>query len=438
MEACIRWWKFLVDNDMGGFASTAAAQAMRTYRHKYMQHEIFIDANPAALDMARQAYHGGRTECFTIGKRTGEFLLLDINSQYPYIMTRHPSPIKLIGVTRHATSNDLSCWLRDRSLIVSARITIGEPGIGVMRDGKLIFPIGTFEGTFTTPEIQWVLHHGRIDRIYEVAIYDHALAFGAYMIDMYSRRMQCKREGNAVEVEFYKKFMQSFYGKWGQRGYRWDNVTHVDDLNPRHWIEIDYDEKKVVSYRQFSGVIQKKIEEGECLNSHPAIAAHVTAFGRMCLWDIIERAGSGHVYYCDTDSVLVDRQGADNLGYVWDSDELGGLKCEGRYTDIEIWGPKDYVFDNKVKIKGIRKNALLLKPEEYQNDPELLKRIRKAHLDSVPVVFSQDKWSGLRGMLRTGQFDAPTTRKVKKFLRRQYDKAIVQPDGSVRPFLLSL
>jgi len=79
-QACLQWFDFILDNDLGGFAPTLASQSFNAYRHRFMPVPIFIDTKEKALDLSRSAYVGGRTECFKIGQYTGDFYYIDVNS----------------------------------------------------------------------------------------------------------------------------------------------------------------------------------------------------------------------------------------------------------------------------------------------------------------------------------------------------------------------
>jgi len=86
MVAIQRWADSLVAKDYGGFAYTASGQAFRLFRHRYMTTKIGIHNNQKACDLERAAYSGGRNECFKLGQLKGHYLLLDVNSMYPYVM----------------------------------------------------------------------------------------------------------------------------------------------------------------------------------------------------------------------------------------------------------------------------------------------------------------------------------------------------------------
>lgn len=411
MEACIAWWEWLVTYDMGGFAPTLAAQSMRTFRHKYMADDILIDCNERALEIARESYHGGRCECFWIGKQNGEFYLLDVNSMYPWVMRTYPMPIKLACVVQHSTVADLYTWIEQYSLIARCKINVNEPIVPVVINNKLCFPTGRFDACITTPEILWILEHGAIERVGEVVLYDQAYAFTDFVTDLYNCRLEAEKHGDTAQSHFFKMLLNSFYGKWAQRGMNWEKIADTKDLATERWVEICYETQEVTAYRQFGGIIQQKSTHGESTNSHPAIASHITAYARMTLWLMIERAGPENVLYVDTDSLLVTHVGLERLTDLIKLADLGALKVEGVYNHVEIYGCKDYVFGTKTKIKGIRKKAALI----------------------APGVYEQERWSSLRGMLRDASLNRPTTRMVRKYLRRQYDKGTVLESGRIVP-----
>lgn len=414
MRTVQHWCDFLRDNDFGGFAQTLAAQAMRTYRHRFMTHKILIDAYDKALECARAAYHGGRVEAFHIGHLTGEYHLLDVNSMFPYVMSKHSFPSVYAYYTKRTDARDLKAMLRRYHICARVNVTVEENALPALRDGRLIFPVGTFDCSLSTPELQWVLEHGTINRVYDMSIYHRAPLFKSFVREMYARRLKAKSENDPVSTLLFKLLMNSLYGKWGQRGHVYDHEYDTDDTNPCTWREVDIDTGEVTHYKQMLGWVMKLKTDAESSGSHPAIAAHVTAYARMFLHQLITEAGHENVFYCDTDSLLVNSDGLDNLRHRMDNTDLGALKLEGTFGDCEIYGAKDYRFGCKVKTKGVRSSALWLTPDTVE----------------------QEKWSGLRGMIRNGNLSMPTTSVITKRLNRRYLKGTVCPDGGVEPFRL--
>lgn len=414
MEACIQWWRFLVDHDMGGFANTLAGQALKTYRHKHLRTRILIDDNEQALALSRAAYMGARTECHYIGKLEQDMVLLDINSMYPYVMKKHLYPAILKGYTRHATVADIDEWLNE--LCITARVTINtdEAIYPYATESKLLFPVGRFECCLCTPELEIAIERGHIEKVHEVALYYPDDLFSSFVDEFYEARLEYIEAGNKAEANRFKNILTNLYGKFGQHGIVYKEQDTIQDLTARKWIEIDADTGDAVNWRQFGGLVQRQMSDRESRDSHPAIAAHVTAYGRVLLFDYNERAGNGNVFYNDTDSLVCNLAGRDNLRDVMGDKTLGMLKQELAFDYAEIYGPKDYVFGNRSKTKGVKKSAVWLDRHTVE----------------------QERWSSLKGLINTGHISRPTTTTFRKHLKREYDKGIVQPDGCVKPIRL--
>jgi hypothetical protein len=130
------------------------------------------------------------------------------------------------------------------------------------------------------------------------------------------------------------------------------------------------------------------------------------------LWGLIERAGTGRVYYCDTDSLFVDDAGLSALADEIDPRVLGALKNEGTASVIELRNPKDYTFDGAVKRKGVPKASAVMPDGSYRTV----------------------QWPSFSGMMRRGGEYQNVVR--YKHLDTVYKKAWVYPGGVTRPFVI--
>lgn len=416
MAACLRWFAFLQEHDLGGFAPTLASQAMRAFRHRFLTDPILIDSNEDALALARAAYLGGRVECFRLGPLTGPLTLYDINAHYPHCMSTQRYPVRLMAHCRHPKVDEVAAWIGRYCVVARCTLATDEPVYPLEYEDKLVFPVGEFETTLATPELRHALDHGYVKTITHIALYQSAPIFWEYVHELYGLRLAAVRDGNKVLAWQCKKLLQSLYGKFGQRGRVYETVTETPDGAIGVWTEIDAETGEVRNLRQFGGLIQEQKTEGESRDSHPAIAAHVTAYGRMALWGWMQRAGRSHVLYIDTDSLLVDAVGAENLASAVDPDALGQLKIEGVFASGHLYGLKDYRFGETVRTKGVRANA---------------------HWIDANTV-EQEHWSTLIGLLRKGDLSAPIVERRTKHLRRVYTKGCVQSDGSIRPLRLPI
>lgn len=413
MAAVIRWADFLKENDLGGFAMTLAGQAMRSYRHRFMPEKILIDTSAESTALSRDAYYGGRTECFRLGKYTGDFTLVDVNSMYPAVMASGLYPHALVGYRTCPQMATVKDWLTRFAL--SARVTLDTdiPAYPLRAGSKLIFPTGRFETVLSTPEIVFALGRGHIKKFAAVAMYKQADIFSGFVNYFYSKRLAARAAGNDVDSFLFRILMNSLYGKFGQAGLVWETAEPTDDLSAMSWEEVDAVTGKKTRYRQLGGLVQEQLREAESRESFPAIAAHVTASARVLLWDLFETAGRENVYYTDTDSLLVNDTGLRNLRARLSDTVLGGCKIAGSYTEINIRGNKDYTFGDDEKVKGVRKSAVWLSENTIE----------------------QDQWSSLKSLINTGEISGPTIKTVRKVLTRNYTKGLVSADGAVSPFV---
>ena len=414
-RAVVDWLDFLKANDLGGFMPTLASQAFTAYRHRFMAEKILIDDNEDALAMARESYLGGRVECFRIGEFDGEYFYLDVNSMYPSVMREGLFPTKLLGVYGHPTGLEIAKWLTHRGVIAECLVETDEPAYPVVRDGRLIFPVGRFRATLCGPELNYAMAKGHWLSSPRAAVYEAGYPFKDFVEFFYGERQKAVAADNPAESWRLKIMMNSLYGKFGQAGRRFENIGHGDVDTVAVWTEIDADDGTVRNLRQFGGLVQEWVNEGESRESHPAIAAYVTSYGRIKLWEGIVAAGRQNCLYCDTDSVVVNRQGYERLIGRIDEKRIGQWKVERELQRVALFGPKDYVFDGERRIKGIRKKAQQIADDQ----------------------FTQDHFVGFKGLLRLGSLDQPIVYPLTKKLRREYLKGTLDDKGHVSPFVLT-
>lgn len=414
-RAITAWWNFLTTHDLGGFAPTLASQAFRTFRHRFMSHPILIDTNAPSLELARSSLHGGRVECYRLGKVEGPIHVLDVNSMYPAVMCDNLFPTVQRLHTRSATLEEVSDWTTRYSVIARCFLQTSRPRFAHVVDGKLLFPVGRFVESLTTPDLTDAFAHGEIKGISETCIYDAAPIFNSYVTTLYRLRQNARSSGNTVQSWLLKILMNSLFGKFAQRGEVWETVGECDPIEVARWVERDHHTGMVTSWRKFGGVLQRRFGLQESSDSHPAIASHVTAYARRVLWNLMQIAGVNECVYVDTDSLFVTEEGRKPLDSFIRENELGALKHEKTENSVWLFGPKDYVLGSKRVIKGIRDSAVWT--------------------DSATVT--QDKWSSLVGSIHSGNLSAPTTERITKHLSREYTKGIVARDGTVLPIRLS-
>lgn len=409
------WLSFLNVEDLGTFGMTITSQAFNAYRHRFMKHQILVKHNPVATELERASYRGGRVECFRVGHLPKQdYYMLDVNSLYPYCMKVYPYPTQQLYIKHEPELSFLEKILTNRCVIADVLVSVDKPMFGVKHHNRLIFPVGTFRVILTTQELIRAITTGSVIKIYSLSVYRRQFIFGEYVDYFYNQRLAFKREGKNVYAYLCKKMLNHLYGKFGQRNEEW--VFVGQEPEPVDYVEVEIDAQTGKRYvvRCIAGQISKTCGTVEGYNSFAAISSEVTANSRLILWDLIEKAGRENVFYCDTDSLLVNQAGHDQLADELHRTALGKLKLVQKSSSVILHNVKDYQIGRKVKIKGIGKTAKKVTEDQY-------------------ITYQQ---AGVRTALHSKNVNTMTWRRVPKTLRRIYEKGILDEYECIHPLIM--
>lgn len=405
---------YLFDQRISRLCYTIGSTAMAAYLLSHYHTKILIHNNREAVNLERASYKGGRTECFYLGElNNGPYYIVDVNSLYPFVMRANLYPISYRKILNSPTCRSLRRYLKSKAVIAKVLISTDRPVYAVRRE-RTLFPVGIFWETLTTPELLYGFKHGHIKEIATAVVYEQAEIFTGFVDRFYKLRQGFKAQKDDLYDYFTKKLMNSLYGKFGQKGEIWNLIGDAPNEPDRTEDLIDVVTHRRRRLRYLLGQVFELIGHEETRHSFPAISSHVTAYARLYLYKLMQVVGPGNFYYCDTDSLFVNLPGKTRLSKYLSNSELGGLKLDQTTDKITIYGLKDYITDDKTAIKGISKKA---------------KRISN-------VIFEQEKWPTLKGMLATGNVDDYVVHKQVKHLQREYTKGTVEPNGWIRPFEL--
>jgi hypothetical protein len=226
-----------------------------------------------------------------------------------------------------------------------------------------------------------------VSAISAVAYYEMAPACAEYARSIALLRSEAERKGDSAGAEFLKRLGVSLYGKFAQSSAYWVDSTERLADHPYHcWCEVT-SEGELERWRSIGWEVQQehkyhpgeRPEKGtdayerwrklmvsrESGESCPALAAYITSYGRLLLWDAICKAGADNVYYYDTDSLFVNQEGYRNLsscGLVG-SGETGRLSLRATIEVFNVHGVKYYEADGVVKCSGLPKGDISAGPD---------------------------------------------------------------------------
>jgi len=358
---------FIYSNDLGAVKVTIASQAFNTYRYRFMSRQPEIHTNTDALSVERNAYTGGRTECFFIGElQPDNYYYVDFNSMYPYVMRNKKVPYRLRGYTENVNPNLLKARMKNHYVIAEVLIRTEEIAYPLKFNKRLLFPVGTYRTTLHHSELQRAVENREIIHVYKCCVYEQGYIFKQYVDFFYKAKVNYTKTANKTWRYMTKLFLNSLYGKFGQVQPQRDLLKEGD--SKLVWRTCGYDESidRFYQHLMWYGNLYEEYKDGETLYSSPAIAGSITAYARTHLYETLLKIGKENVYYMDTDSYIINQQGYDNIKDQLHPTELGKLSLEDASNNVTIYGNKDYIFGDTVRHKGIPKNAKPIAKDTWQ------------------------------------------------------------------------
>lgn len=350
---------FLLEHDLGHFAITISSQALNAFRHKFMRHEIGISSDATQAKVERAAYHGGRCQVFQQGTfENGPYYKLDINGAYAWAMGKFDYPVRCTLHSRAYSVSVLEELVQDNLVIAEVILDTDVPAYPVKLGKRLLYPVGIFKTTLSTPELKRALADGHVKAMGRVQLYAPEKVFADYVAFFTIKRLEFQRAGNRVWETLCKRFLNTLYGKFGQRGYSEKVIGEAPPNVVSATRMLDADTGFWAWKYTFAGkiVVERRSEESQ--NSFPAIPAHVTAYLRSYLYDLMERAGKENVFYADTDALVVNQAGYDNLADFLHPTEPGKLKVEGQGSTLTVWAKKWYSIGGEITTAGVKGSAI--------------------------------------------------------------------------------
>lgn len=358
---------FLDKHDLGKFSLARPSQALTAYRYRFMSIPIYRHREEDIMKLESSSYFGGRVECGFIGDLPeDDYISLDVNSMYPYVMKKYKFPTKLIDYREQVDLEEVPDILRNYAAVARVLICTDVPLYPIRKGGKLVFPVGDFETVLCSGSLLEAYKRGHLRCVMEMAIYDKAYIFKDYVKFFSKLKEKYSQEGSAMLREIAKDFLNHLYGKFAQQK---DIIEEIEDITfDGYWREEVLDlvtgETEIVT-KLFNKRIT--IFGREPSSSYfVAIASHITDYARLHLYSLMELVGLDKVLYVDTDSIKIRKADMSKLEKYIDAVKVGKLKIEDEFRHFSIYGAKYYITEKGKKIKGIPLKAEYLGDKKYK------------------------------------------------------------------------
>ena len=285
----------------------AAIKLLRNYHPNRHESELFDE-------QFRPYYFGGRNQVFEKGELHGAFKVYDVNSMYPDVMRNCQHPFGgSFAKSKHIPDAKFSF----------ARITAESHGALPIANKGLLFPHGVNEFWACSHEIHTGEELGllKVLKVHECITWKATQNFKAFIDMCVSKKIEADEKGDQGGRTFYKLFMNTPYGKFGQNPRNYEDCDLFDDYQEA--VEHGYEPKAHLGERIIGF---KPADIADWSFNNVAIAASITSASRAKLMVGISR--SVRPVYCDTDSIIceqLDMELHDNALGAWKNETPGGF-----------------------------------------------------------------------------------------------------------------
>lgn len=392
-----------------GPAVTIASQALRVMQTylKTPLHSLSDEVD----GFVRKGYFGGRTEIFRPvfqGIGCQRLRCYDVNSLYPTQMHREEFPNQFRKWTNRMADSALGYY--------EATVTVPRdtylPILGTIHNKKLIFPVGTFRGIWSSLELRYAEEKGgKIIRIHRGAEFKNGgRVFKEFVESIYAIRE--KTDKQSVDNQVAKLILNSSYGKLAIRRKKENilSVEHEDDF-------YDFEPWREIKCEKTTIMLVKQETQLKCF-SNVAMGAWVTAAGRIHMHRLMEPIQDS-IYYMDTDSIFTSKRLLSAAG-------LGALKREYTVKKACFLLPKTYLVEGKDEKKIVMKGFDSRKIKHFTYDD--FYATLNGEMGLLKIA-GEKKFAKFKTSAKAGKF-LFMKEQGKKEIRSRYDKRILFKDDN--------
>lgn len=403
--------RFIKREHLGNWQPTGAGMAYTTWRHKFMPYKVLVHDDLDAIAAERSAMHTGRAEAWRHGKLgPGLWTEVDMRNAYLMIGAECELPRKLRGRYGQLSIAQFR-GLADRMCVLGrCDIDTSMPVVPYRTDNRYLWPTGTFTTWLWDTEIDCALRYGAKVRIRDSYVYarDPVLRDWAEWI-LANLRSDHDADGT-IAATWLKHCSRALIGRIAMRRMGWelfgsnpDKATGISFLtNPATGLT------QRLMHVGDQTLIETQRTEGR--HSLPQITGRIMAECRVRLWDAMNAAGLDHVAHVDTDSLLVDRVGLDNLRRALGARYETHWQAKGTYKSLEIFGPRSYIRGGSRVTAGIPVKAR----------------------EVMPGVYFGEQWTSVARDLELREGAVVTTRPQTWTVRKSDPRRDDSPEGRTR------
>lgn len=317
----------------------------------------------------------------------------DLSNAYTHIVRGNPVPTLLHGPAQ--PNARLRTLLDDPKFVLLAEVDVetSEPVVPTFHNGAIVWPVGRFRTTLWEPEIREALNEGADVRMVRGWLYraDYALQFWANWVLW----QQAYTDGSvpAWRQVLVKRWGNVLIGRFAMQYPLWKRVAWNPESDVRYTPVVNADTGEEYALMQVGHEVWKQTGMRDAHNCAPQVTGYVMSLARVQLWRLMRQIPPGMLLYVDTDSLLVRAEHREYVEQLLSRPEGRNLRHKRTWAGMEIYGPRQIVTGDAIRIAGVAKGAERVDWHSYEGDVTegLTEALSSSRLDAVKIIPRQ--WS---------------------------------------------
>ena len=336
---------------------TSAAQiGWSKLRRSVRQLSIHTSLQPEIRALERRCYYGGRVEAYRLGRVDGRCHQMDIRSCYAAICATQELPIEPVQYCPDGMSLDDARSASNFTFAADCVVKTDVPMYPVRDNGRTIYPTGEFFTSLCGNEFFVAIESGHVKKITRCAIYIRAGVLTDYAEWYLRARDSLGTAGLNNFVGALKATFNSSLGFFARQGREW--LPWAPAGSPPWWFgvtEAPGPPGGVVRAHTIGGASEWLSIGSEPRNASPILHGVITSMARTKLMMLMLTAAPKNVIYCDTDGLIVNQAGYDNLiaENKINGQGAGTISERAQGDHCVINSLKNYRIGNKITCAGM-------------------------------------------------------------------------------------
>ena len=390
VSAYVHW---IERNDLGSLSVTGNGQAWQAFRRRFMPYGILVHHDEDLLAMERRAMWTGRCEAYWRGALPMEEVdEWDFSSAHNNIALTHDmptfphGPIATIGKAREAVADN------KYHVLAEVEVHVDKPVVPTLRGGHIVWPTGAFRTTLWSPELRLLFDAGHDVRLLRGWAYRRAPALQHWAAWV---RAHLDADDDVVPAwakDLVKRWGNTLVGRFAMRYPKWRKLgrASVADVFCTPCVSLQSEEEYLLMQVGYDVWQQEGLAAPR--NSAPMITGYVMSAMRAQLWRCMTALPAQALLYVDTDSLLVLDQWRSAMERLAKTEEGQGLRLKRSWKGMQIYGPRQLVTGDSVRISGLPKVARRVDRERWEGETVESLQAAMAARSATMVRLADREW----------------------------------------------